>query len=72
MRPTVAGVRLGLLDVLVFRADAIKHEGTVSAGVDLAVGLLLLAAGALLATGRLPRRQRSGPAELMIAARGWV
>ena len=50
---------VGLLDVLVFRADAIKHQGTVSAGVDLAVGLLLLAAGALLATGRLHGRRKA-------------
>ena len=49
---TVA-LTIGLLDVLVFHADAIKAQGTVSAGVDLAVGVLLLAAGALLATGRL-------------------
>ena len=50
---------VGLLDVLVFRADAIKHQRTVSAGVDLAVGLLLLAAGALLATGRLHGRRKA-------------
>ena len=37
---------------VVHRADAIKAQGKVSAGVDLALGLLLLAAGALLATGR--------------------
>ena len=49
---TVA-LTVGLLDVLVFHADAIKHQGTVSAGTDLALGLLLLAVGALLATGRL-------------------
>jgi Sap, sulfolipid-1-addressing protein len=49
---------VGLLDVLVFHADAIKAQGKVSAGVDLAVGLLLLAAGALLATGRLHRRRK--------------
>ena len=30
-----------------------------SAGVDLALGLLLLAAGALLATGRLPARRKA-------------
>jgi hypothetical protein len=53
---TVA-LTIGLLDVLVFRADAIKAQGTVSAGVDLALGLLLLAAGALLATGRLHTRR---------------
>src|SRR2546430_12452259 len=62
---TVA-LTIGLLDVLVFRADAIKHQASVSAGVDLALGLLLLAAGALLATGRLlggrkePDRARDG------------
>src|SRR6266568_9227062 len=50
---------VGLLDVLVFHADAIKAQGTVSAGVDLALGLLLLAAGALLATGRLHGRRKA-------------
>jgi hypothetical protein len=59
---TVA-LTIGLLDVLVFHADAIKAHGTVSAGVDLAIGLLLLAAGGLLATGRLHgRRKASVPA----------
>src|SRR6266702_1711900 len=55
---TVA-LAIGLLDVLVFRADAIKAQGTVSAGVALALGLLLLAAGALLATGRLHGRRKA-------------
>jgi hypothetical protein len=50
---------VGLLDVLVFHADAIKAQGKVSAGVDLALGLLLLAAGALLATGRLHGRRKA-------------
>ena len=36
---TVA-VTVGLLDVLVLHADAIKAQGKVSAGVDLALGLL--------------------------------
>jgi hypothetical protein len=54
---TVA-LAVGLLDVLVFHADAIKHQATVGAGVDLAVGLLLLAAGALLATGRVHSRRK--------------
>jgi hypothetical protein len=52
------GVTIGLLDVLVFHIDAINHQGSVSAGVDLALGLLLLAAGALAATGRLPGRRK--------------
>ena len=34
---TVA-LTIGLLDVLVFRADAIKAQGKVSAGVDLGCG----------------------------------
>jgi len=54
---TVA-LTIGLLDVLVFRADAISAQKTVSAGVDLAIGLLLLAAGGLVATGRLHGRRK--------------
>jgi hypothetical protein len=60
---TVA-LTVGLLDVLVFHADVLKAQGTVSAGVDLAVGLLLLAIGGLLVTGRLHgRRKAPAPAE---------
>jgi hypothetical protein len=55
---TVA-LTIGLLDVLVFHADALKAQGTVSAGVDLAIGLLLLAIGGLLATGRLHGRRKA-------------
>jgi Sap, sulfolipid-1-addressing protein len=54
---TVA-LTIGLLDVLVWHADAISSQKTVSAGVDLALGLLLLAVGALLATGRLHGRRK--------------
>ena len=50
---------IGLLDVLTVHADNISSQGKVSAGVDLALGLLLLVLGALLATGRLHRRQRT-------------
>ena len=53
------GVTIGLLDVLVFHLDAINHQGSVSAGVDLALGLLLLAAAALVATGRLHGRRKA-------------
>jgi hypothetical protein len=57
------GITIGLLDVLVFHLDAINSQKTVSAGVDLALGLLLLAAGALVATGRLHgRRKQQVPA----------
>jgi hypothetical protein len=55
---TVA-LTIGLLDVLVFHADAINSQKTVSAGVDLALGLLLLAAGGLVATGRLHGRRKA-------------
>src|SRR6516164_6842377 len=52
------GITIGLLDVLVFHLDAIKSQKTVSAGVDLALGLLLLTVGALVATGRLHGRRK--------------
>jgi hypothetical protein len=55
---TVA-LTIGLLDVLTVHADAIKSQGKASAGVDLALGLLLLTAGGLLATARLHGQQRS-------------
>ena len=55
---TVA-LTIGLLDVLVFHADAINSQKTVSAGVDLAIGLLLLAVGGLVATGRLHGRRKA-------------
>jgi uncharacterized membrane protein YedE/YeeE len=53
------GITVGLLDVLVFHLDAIKAQKSVSAGVDLALGLLLLAIGALVATGRLHGRRKT-------------
>ena len=52
------GITIGLLDVLVFHLDAINSQKTVSAGVDLALGLLLLTVGALVATGRLHGRRK--------------
>ncbi len=55
---TVA-LTIGLLDVLTVHADAIKSQVKASAGVDLALGLLLLAVGGLLATGRLHGRRRT-------------
>ena len=50
---------VGLLDVFVVHADAIKTQGSVSAGLDLALGVPLLAVGALVATGRLHGRRRA-------------
>ena len=52
-------VTLGLLDVLVFQADVVSTQGSVSAGIELAIGLLLLAVGVLVASGRPRRRQRT-------------
>ena len=74
---TVA-LTIGLLDVLTIHADAITAQGKVSAGVDLALGLLLLAVGGLLATGRLHGRQRApvpagtGPPEKPEKKDGWA
>jgi Sap, sulfolipid-1-addressing protein len=57
------GITIGLLDVLVFHLDAISSQKTVSAGVDLALGLLLLAVGAVVASGRVHlRRKQTVPA----------
>lgn len=49
---------IGLVDIFVLRSDAIKAQGSPSAGLDLALGIPLVAVGALLASGRLHRRQR--------------
>ena len=57
------GITIGLLDVLTIKADAISSQKTVSAGVDLALGLLLLAVGALVATGRLHGRRKAAVQE---------
>jgi Sap, sulfolipid-1-addressing protein len=58
------GLTIGLLDVLTIHADAINAQKAASAGVDLALGLLLLAVGALVATGRLHgRRKAPAPAD---------
>lgn len=55
---TVA-LTIGLLDVLVFQANAINSQKTVSASVDLALGLVLLAVGGLVTTGRLHGRRKA-------------
>jgi Sap, sulfolipid-1-addressing protein len=74
---TVA-LTVGLLDVLVFHADAIKHQASVSAGVDLTIGLFLLAVGSLLATGRVHGRRKvpvpagGGPPATKEKKGGWA
>src|SRR5260370_41379376 len=57
---TVA-LAVGLLDVLAVHADAVKSQVKVGAGVDLGLGLFLLAAAGLLASGLRPRSQRPPP-----------
>ena len=49
------GLTVGLLDVLVLHVDALKTQNHSSGGLDLALGIPLLAVGALLATGHLHR-----------------
>jgi len=55
-------VLIGLVDVLVIHSDVVKTQGSLSPGAGLALGLLLLAAGALLLSGRLRGHHGSGPA----------
>jgi hypothetical protein len=59
------GLTIGLLDVLVLHVDAIKTQNHVSGGLDLALGIPLLAIGALLAAGHLhiPRRRAHPPSK---------
>jgi len=51
------GVAIGLSDVLILHLDAIKPQNHAGGGVDLALGIPLLAVGGLLATNRLHLRQ---------------
>ena len=58
------GLTIGLLDVLVLHVDAIKTQNHVSGGLDLTLGIPLLAIGALLATDHLHiHRRRPRPPE---------
>src|SRR6266702_7291138 len=50
---------VGLLDVFILQADAISTQGSVSAGLDLVLGVPLVAIGVLVATGRLHGRRRA-------------
>ena len=51
-------VAIGFVDVFVLQSDAIKAQGSPCAGLDLALGIPLVAVGALLTSGRLHRHQR--------------
>ena len=52
-------VTLGVLDVLVFHAHAASTQNSISAAVDLVLGVALLAIGGLVATGRLRGRDKA-------------
>ena len=56
------GLAVGLLDVLVLRIDAIKIQNHASGGLDLALGIPLLAVSALLAANRVHVHRRPHPA----------
>jgi hypothetical protein len=55
------GITVGLLDVLVLHLDAIKTQNHASGGLDLALGVPLLAVGAQLATDHLHMHRRRPP-----------
>jgi hypothetical protein len=55
-------IAVGLVDVLVVRAHLVNSQKKVSAGVFLAVGLVLLVIGALLLAGKVPWRRRANDA----------
>jgi|SRR5215472_840734 len=52
------GLTVGLLDVLALHLDALKTQNHSSGGLDLALGIPLLAVGALLATDHLHIHRR--------------
>jgi hypothetical protein len=52
-------IAVGFLDVFVLHADAVKAQGSASAGLDVALGVPLLIIGLLLATGHLHGRRRA-------------
>jgi Sap, sulfolipid-1-addressing protein len=64
-------IAVGFLDVFVLHADAVKAQGSASAGLDVALGVPLLIIGLLLATGHLHGRRRAkAPASSEKPAKG--
>ncbi len=61
---------IGLLDVFVVHADAINTQGSASAGLDLALGVPLLAIGVLVATSWSHGRRRAAAEEGQLGAAG--
>ena len=66
------GLAVGLVDVLVLRIDAIKIQNHASGGLDLALGIPLLAIGALLAANHLHIYRRPHPAAQPPKLEIWV
>lgn len=50
---------IGLLDVFVLKSDTISTQGSASAGLDLVIGIPLVAVGFLVLTGRLHGRRKA-------------
>jgi Sap, sulfolipid-1-addressing protein len=64
-------IAVGFLDVFLLHADAVKTQGSASAGLDVALGVPLLIIGLLLATGHLHgRRRANAPADSEKPAKG--
>ena len=65
-------VLIGLVDVLVVKADIVKTQGSVTPAADLALGLLLLAVGVLLVTGRFRRQREAAPDRSSADKSNWM
>ena len=65
-------IGIGFLDVFLLHADAVKAQGSFSAGFDLAVGIPLLVIGGLVATGRLHGRRRNLPGAVPVKRESWA
>jgi hypothetical protein len=63
------GVAIGLIDVLVVHADALKNQHRPSAAIDLALGILLLVIGGLVMTGLVARVWAQRPQSAKRAAK---
>jgi len=65
-------IAIGVLDVTVLELDAIQTQSSASATLDLVLGLALLAVGALVATGRLRRREKARVGEGSPKKENWA
>ena len=65
-------VLVGLVDVLVVKADLVKTQGSLSPAADLTLGLLLLAVGVLLVTGHFSKQQKPAPDRSSADKSNWM